>query len=71
MLHTQALCNIGVVYRELQRLEESVAAYEAALAVRHEIHATQCECIGACCMPQVLLYALHMPCAYPSLLLHL
>jgi hypothetical protein len=30
---TQALCNSGVVYRELDRLEEAVAAYEDALAV--------------------------------------
>lgn len=30
----QALCNSGVVYRELDRLEEAVAAYEDALAVR-------------------------------------
>jgi hypothetical protein len=29
----QALCNSGVVYRELDRLEEAVGAYEAALAV--------------------------------------
>lgn len=29
----QALCNSGVVYRELDRLEEAVAAYEDALAV--------------------------------------
>lgn len=31
--HPQALCNSGVVYRELDRLEEAVAAYEAALVV--------------------------------------
>jgi hypothetical protein len=29
----QALCNSGVVFRELERLEEAVTAYEAALAV--------------------------------------
>lgn len=29
----QALCNSGVVYRELDRLEEAVAAYKDALAV--------------------------------------
>jgi hypothetical protein len=29
----QALCNSGVVYRELDMLEEAVAAYEDALAV--------------------------------------
>jgi hypothetical protein len=33
LLLLQALCNSGVVFRELERLEEAVAAYEAALAV--------------------------------------
>lgn len=31
----QALCNSGVVYREMEQLEAAVAAYEAALAVRN------------------------------------
>lgn len=33
LVYLQALCNSGVVYRELDRLEEAVAAYEDALAV--------------------------------------
>jgi hypothetical protein len=33
LLTSQALCNSGVVFRELERLEDAVAAYEAALVV--------------------------------------
>jgi tetratricopeptide (TPR) repeat protein len=37
----QALCNSGVVYREIDRLHDAVAAYEAALAVRRRCRRAQ------------------------------